>query len=99
MRRGVGALGAMCLVVLVAGMCWAGASIDETNSGDDPQWTFIYYLAADNDQELYADNTIAQLIAGYQQGCRIIRRSWSCLIDFPPTERRCLRLQAGRKYR
>ncbi|MBU0945455.1 MAG: hypothetical protein KJ804_18790 [Proteobacteria bacterium] len=64
MRRWIGALGTMCLVVLVAGMCRAGASIDETNSGGDPQWTFIYYLAADNDQELYADNTIAQLIAG-----------------------------------
>ena len=32
--------------------------------GGDAQWTFIFYLAADNEQEAYADATIAQLMAG-----------------------------------
>ncbi len=31
---------------------------------EDVAWTFIFYLAADNEQEAYADATIAQLIAG-----------------------------------
>ena len=32
--------------------------------GTDVEWTFIFYLAADNEQEAYADATIAQLLAG-----------------------------------
>jgi len=37
---------------------------DMTPSGDSAEWTFIFYLAADNEQEAYADATIAQLEAG-----------------------------------
>lgn len=32
--------------------------------GGEPRWTFIYYLAADNEQESFAENTIAQLMSG-----------------------------------
>jgi len=37
---------------------------DVTNDGDTAEWTLIFYLAADNEQEAYADATIAQLLAG-----------------------------------
>jgi len=62
---------------LVTVICWANPGMNEANSGGDdsvsqinasvgdgPQWTFIFYLAADNEQEAYADATIAQLLAG-----------------------------------
>ncbi len=64
MRKGICALGTMFLILLVTGICWAGQSMNDADSGGDPQWTFIYYLAADNEQEFYADNSIAQLLAG-----------------------------------
>jgi len=56
----------MLLMFLVTVICWAG--MNEANSGGDdlvsPQWTFLFYLAADNEEEAYADATIAQLLAG-----------------------------------
>lgn len=64
MQKKIGVLGVMLLFLLVTGTCWAGESRGESDSGGDPQWTIIYYLAADNEQEFYADNSIAQLLAG-----------------------------------
>ena len=58
-------IGALLLVFLVAGMFYTNAAMGQTDSGNnDPQWTFLFYLAADNDQESYADATIAQLLKG-----------------------------------
>ncbi|MFZ5772250.1 MAG: clostripain-related cysteine peptidase [Thermodesulfobacteriota bacterium] len=77
MKRLTGYAGALLLVFLVAATCWAtpamkgarGASAAAVVQGNEPageeaQWTLIYYLAADNEQEAYADATIAQLLAG-----------------------------------
>lgn len=64
MRKGIFLSGAMLLVLLAEGVCWSGQISGESATGGDPQWTFIYYLAADNDQEAYADTTIAKLMAG-----------------------------------
>lgn len=41
---------------------WVNES--DVSQGGDAQWTFLFYLAADNEQEAYADATIAQLLAG-----------------------------------
>jgi len=58
----------MLLMFLVTVICWANPGMNEANSGGDdlvsPQWTFLFYLAADNEEEAYADATIAQLLAG-----------------------------------
>ena len=67
----------MLLMFLVTVICWANPGMNEANSGgddlvsqinasvgDSPQWTFLFYLAADNEEEAYADATIAQLLAG-----------------------------------
>ncbi len=58
----------MLLMFLVTVICWASPGMNEANSGGDdlvsPQWTFLFYLAADNEEEAYADATIAQLLAG-----------------------------------
>ncbi|MDH3328527.1 MAG: clostripain-related cysteine peptidase [Desulfobulbaceae bacterium] len=59
MKKGLCIIGIFILSLLVTGLSWA-----DNRDGDDPEWTFIYYLAADNDQETYADNTIDQLLAG-----------------------------------
>lgn len=77
MRKRLCGVGTMLLMFLVTGICWASPGMNEANSGgydsviqsnasvgDDPQWTFVFYLAADNEQEAYADATIAQLLAG-----------------------------------
>lgn len=77
MRKKLCGVGTMLLMFLVTGICWASPGMNEANSGgydsviqsnasvgDDPQWTFVFYLAADNEQEAYADATIAQLLAG-----------------------------------
>ncbi|MBU1139788.1 MAG: hypothetical protein KKA76_12470 [Proteobacteria bacterium] len=64
MKREICVFATMLLVLLVTEICWAGQSLDTADSESDPQWTFIYYLAADNEQEFYADNTINQLLAG-----------------------------------
>ncbi len=37
---------------------------DVANGDEEAKWTFIFYLAADNEQETYADASIAQLEAG-----------------------------------
>jgi Clostripain family len=59
----------MLLMFLVTVICWANPGMNEANSGGDDlvspqQWTFLFYLAADNEEEAYADATIAQLLAG-----------------------------------
>lgn len=64
MRKELSGVVAMLLVFLVTGICWASQGMNDADSGGDPQWTFIFYLAADNEQEAYADATIAQLKAG-----------------------------------
>lgn len=77
MRKELSSVSVILLVFLVTGMCWASPGMNETNSGGHdwvnksdvsedgvPQWTFIFYLAADNEQEEYADATIAQLLKG-----------------------------------
>lgn len=64
------------LVVLIVGLCIAAPAIaapaaagrDATSqastiAGGDPQWTLIFYLAADNAQEAYAEATLSQLEA------------------------------------
>lgn len=50
-----------CLLILVASITSVAAEVAPT---EDAQWTLIYYLAADNDQESYADITIAKLLTG-----------------------------------
>jgi len=52
-------IGVVIMTVFIIGMSWA-----ENMDGGESQWTIIYYLAADNDQEAYADETINQLLAG-----------------------------------
>ena len=76
MKRLTGFAGAILLVFLVTGICWATpvkgvrtAGDEAVIQGNEPagqeaQWTLLYYLAADNEQEAYADATIAQLLAG-----------------------------------
>jgi len=77
MRKELSSVAAMLLVFLVTGMCWASQGINAAKSGGhdrvngsdvsdggDAQWTFLFYLAADNEQEAYADATIAQLLKG-----------------------------------
>ncbi|MFH1215780.1 MAG: clostripain-related cysteine peptidase [Pseudomonadota bacterium] len=77
MRKEFSFTGVMLLVLLFAGMCWAKPVKNGSGSGDvdpssrisvsdagDPQWALLFYLAADNEQEAYADATIAQLMAG-----------------------------------
>lgn len=59
MNKGVRFFGICMLSMLITGISWAG-NMDE----GEPEWTLIYYLAADNEQEAYADNTIDQLVAG-----------------------------------
>ena len=46
------------LAILVSSMLWVSPAI----GGDS--WTLIFYLAADNEQEAYADITIDQLLTG-----------------------------------
>ena len=77
MRKELSGVSVMLLVFLVTGMCWASPGMNEAKFGDhdwvnesnvseggDAQWTFLFYLAADNEQEAYADATINQLLAG-----------------------------------
>ena len=77
MRKELSSVAAMLLVFLVTGMCWASQGINaakfgghdrvngsDVSEGGDAQWTFLFYLAADNEQEAYADATIAQLLKG-----------------------------------
>ncbi|MDL1983568.1 MAG: clostripain-related cysteine peptidase [Deltaproteobacteria bacterium] len=68
MRKRSCSVGTMLLMFLVTVICWANPGMNEANSGGDdsvsPRWTFLFYLAADNEQEAYADATIAQLLAG-----------------------------------
>ena len=59
MKKGLWILEIFILTLFVTNLSWAGNS-----GGSDPEWSIIYYLAADNDQEAFADNTINQLIAG-----------------------------------
>ena len=53
-------IAALILLLSVGGLSWAA----EQKAPPEPKWTLIYYLAADNDQEAYADNTINLLLAG-----------------------------------
>jgi hypothetical protein len=75
MRKGLCGTGALLLMFFVAGMCWASQEIKGAptgsshldsqggpSGGGDPEWTFLFYLAADNEQEAYADATIGQLL-------------------------------------
>jgi hypothetical protein len=77
MRKGLCVTGVILLVLLAIRMSWAGPAINGANAagkdsdnqnngstGDDAQWTFLFYLAADNEQESYADATISQLLTG-----------------------------------
>lgn len=62
------------VMVIFLGVCSAGPAkgqdgvadrspndLQAVDTGDDPQWTLVFYLAADNAQEAYADETLAQL--------------------------------------
>lgn len=64
MLKNICVLGTMLLALLLTEICWAKPGINDVDSGGDAQWTFIYYLAADNEQEFFADNTIDQLLTG-----------------------------------
>jgi hypothetical protein len=69
------------LLFLVAGICWASPDAGDVTFADrdstkmntrpiivDPaEWTFLFYLAADNEQEAYALATIDQLISATAQ--------------------------------
>lgn len=68
---------ALLLVILVIGLfLWISPAKGKKYKHDDPaipgdkiekeniQWTLIFYLAADNAQEAYADASIEQLVAG-----------------------------------
>ena len=50
-----------CLLILISSVTSVAAEVAPT---EDAHWTLIYYLAADNDQESYADITIAKLLTG-----------------------------------
>lgn len=77
MIKELSSVSVILLVFIVTGMCWASSEMSsakfgghnwvnesDVSEGGDQQWTFIFYLAADNEQEAYADATIAQLLAG-----------------------------------
>lgn len=64
MRKRLCVPGFLLFALLAAVICRQGQGIAGPVTGGDPQWTFIFYLAADNEQEAYADNTLAQLVAG-----------------------------------
>lgn len=77
MQKKRGKWGALLLALMVGALCWAGPAFsaakfgktatDDTDrpaEGGDARWTLVFYLAADNEQEPYADATIAQLLAG-----------------------------------
>lgn len=77
MKKELGGVLVMVMVFLIADMCWASPGMNaaklggqdwvnesDVSKGGDAQWTFLFYLAADNEQEAYADATIAQLLAG-----------------------------------
>jgi len=71
MKKSLYGTGIVLLAFLVSGICWAGQGMngtgfvgDDSVVGDPPQWTFVFYLAADNEQEAYANATIAQLLKG-----------------------------------
>jgi hypothetical protein len=77
MKKLTGVVGAVLLVFFAAGICWAnpglkGARAESAETliqsnapaGGEARWTLLYYLAADNEQEAYADVTIAKLVAG-----------------------------------
>lgn len=64
MKNWICALEMMALTLVIAGICWAGPNLADSELDGEPQWTFIYYLAADNEEEFYTDNTLAKLLAG-----------------------------------
>jgi len=77
MRKELSSVSVILLVFIVTGICWASPGMNsaklgghnwvnesDVSNGGDAQWTFLFYLAADNEQEAYADATIAQLLAG-----------------------------------
>ena len=80
MKIAISVWGSLLMALLATGICWSGQGVggadpagdcpgceDNAVAGGDPQWTLIYYLAADNEQEAYADNTLAQLEAGTKE--------------------------------
>jgi hypothetical protein len=77
MKRLISQAGVLLLVFLIAGLCWANPAMTGSRAGvkeeavqsyepagEEAQWTLLYYLAADNEQEAYADATLTQLLAG-----------------------------------
>ena len=58
-----------CILLLFSSVFWLPRQSygrgDET--GDLSQWTLIFYLAADNEQQAYADTTIEHLLAGTER--------------------------------
>lgn len=70
MKKGSISLTVILLLLISTGMGWAktgganSVSPNDVSVGADAQWTFLFYLAADNEQESYADATIAQLKEG-----------------------------------
>ncbi|RJX18619.1 MAG: hypothetical protein C4563_09325 [Desulfobulbus sp.] len=70
MKKRIGLLATLLITLLATGTGWTGQAGDGTDmeasvpAAAAPQWTFLFYLAADNEQEAYADNTVAQLVAG-----------------------------------
>ena len=64
MKQLIRMFGVIILTMLVNGTSWAGNQGISDPQAAEAEWTIIYYLAADNDQEAYADSTINQLLAG-----------------------------------
>jgi hypothetical protein len=64
MKQLIRMFGVVILAMLVGGTSWAGNDGVGDPEATEAEWTIIFYLAADNDQEAYADSTINQLLAG-----------------------------------
>ncbi len=64
MKQLIRMFGVVILTMLVGGTSWAGNEGFGDPEATEAECTIIYYLAADNDQEAYADSTINQLLAG-----------------------------------
>lgn len=60
---------ACCLLLLMLGVFWLPRQSygQGGQSEGDSEWTLLFYFAADNEQEAYADATIEQLLAGTAQ--------------------------------
>ena len=80
MLRDIPFLGSLIFILFFTSTGLADQVLSENIPGDNclncqednyelnpAEWTLIYYLAADNDQEYFADNTLSKLLSGTEQ--------------------------------